>query len=48
MRNTLKINVRICYKVRRILYFYPFRLNGNPPCAKLKNRIELLNEFLLN
>lgn len=48
MKNTLKINVMICYKVRRNLYFHPFGLNGNPPCAKFKNRIEFLNEFLLN
>ena len=31
MRNALKINVMICYKVRQNLYFNPFRLNGNPP-----------------
>lgn len=30
MRNALKTNVVICYKVRQNLYFRPFRLNGNP------------------
>lgn len=39
MRNALKINVMICYKVRRILYFHPFLLNGTTPFAKSKNRI---------
>lgn len=39
MRNALKINVMICYKVRLDLYFHPFRLNGNLPRAKFKIRI---------
>ena len=30
MRNALKINVMISYKVRQNLYFHPFLLNGNP------------------
>lgn len=48
MRNALKIKVVIYYKVRRNLYFHPFRLNGNAPRAKFKNKIETLNGFLLN
>ena len=48
MRNTLKIKVMIYYKVRWNLYFHPFRLNGNAPRVKFKNKIETLDEFLLN
>lgn len=36
MRNTLKINVMICYKVRRNLYFHPFPVEWKSTLSEIQ------------